>query len=146
VATVDVFGSFNFNCEGGGGSSSFAGSVPLLPGDLTQTGTDSATFEKTFNVQGHDLHLTLAWVGTGAVTVDATTGKSSRTATVTGEFSVDGLNQIEGTSIILANLTTTQIASTGHSCKDGEHHEKKHPKNEKGGHHDGGDDQRESHR
>lgn len=129
AATVDFFFVSNNICDIGV-STSFAGSVPLLPGELTQAGTDSATFEKTFNVAGHDLHLTLAWAGTGAVTVDPATGKSSRASTVSGAFVVDGLDQISGNSVIQGSLTVTQTAATGGDCKGKPH------KKEKEKHHD----------
>jgi hypothetical protein len=137
VAAVDVFFVSNNICDIGS-STSFAGTVPLLSGELTQTGTDSATFEKSFNVAGHDLHLTLAWAGTGTVTVDAATGKSTRTAAVSGTFVVDGLDQISGNSILQGGLSVTQTSAKGGVCGGKGQHEEK-TKKEKAPHHHGRD-------
>ncbi len=109
VETIDVFGTASNICDMGGSGWSFAGSVALRPGDFSQSGVDSAKLDKTFSVQGHNLRLKLNWTGTGAAT--GSTGTTSRAASVTGDYVLDGLNQISGNTQAAASLTITQMAA-----------------------------------
>ncbi len=132
VEAVDIFWTDDESACELGISSSFAGSAPLLPGEFGQTGTDTATLVKDFNVAGHELHLNLAWMGSGEVTIDPATGKSSRPAVANGEFSVDGMEQISGNSLFLGGLSVTQTrVTTPDTCLDKHGHEKKLHKNGK---------------
>jgi hypothetical protein len=113
--TMLVFGSFVDICEFGG-SDFFFGTSTVSKSEFVQDGLESASLNKTLSVDGHELHITLAWEGVGVTAserfkhndkdarVKTKMVAESRNAEVTGSFIVNGLDRISENSLVNAQF------------------------------------------
>lgn len=122
--TLQVFGSIVDNCEFGS-SWSFFGTTSVTDAEFVQHGTDDATLTKTFFINGTEIALSLQWEGVGVIGGEDEVIKTnengvrvtkkwdvdSRNAEMTGTFVVNGLNRIDDSSLVNAELEVVKMVS-----------------------------------
>ncbi len=124
ISEISVFGNFDDICEFGT-HTSFFGTTTVSANEFSQDGVNGATLHKTLNVQGFEISLDLVWIGTGETEVYGSKIKEDgppkvrgsedirmRDADVSGTFSVNGVGQISGNTVINGDLNLIDNKST----------------------------------